>query len=1259
MPDPTDNQAASPKGTPPRDTGGDTAATGQKLLQSANGDKSTPPAGTDHGQAAPAAAEGDVHSRLVDDYLRSASDTSLPRPGQASESAADLKPAPENISKGFAELEQNLTRLGVGGEGARDVSKEFESLRKQGKLPEDLSGIKSCLDRLNRDSKNGTLTEEAADTILRLVSASLEGKVKLLTPETGAKTAGREYYNRENPDYVKGDNLQQGDTNCRACTGAFIMNEKLSDRAMLLEYDRLLDKIEAGKSGKVLLVPIEQGIPKMTADTFVENHGATHTGSAGTVYTTKQQEAFQKNNKPVATYISNGLNAGGFSEMSLPGGFTANSIDASRAMRTPGMYVLEHPTEGGSVNGHVTAATVDESGKVTRHDTQIPDNHLQDWPINAVYKVTTGEVAVEEKTSHRNSQTGEVELNTRVLNPDGTVRDFNFSKQTGQLQSITDVDGRSYFRNPEGKWQTVKEGITVDAPFKNVEYLGTTEGTRFTFNDHTITERPNGKAEISVPNTLLHKDGAPVKLHGADAKVSDLVSKIERNADGSFTVEFQDKKTTVRIKPETDNAKASETRSLQGLETQLKRLEQPGTIGGDSLNQAIVGKIQELTADGSTPESAVLKLLKPGVNVDRVSQISEAMRQAGMQTDLQTVTKIDTIMTEMKLPLADVGKAKAVLDKGQELLAKSQSDKSPLTERQAFEIAILQATENPAKPGKNYTEASARALVKKADEVRVDARAENAPLSHALELLRLREQYAGMVDDSFVNTASNRPPDAKSKANDIRIINNSFAGDPQKLADAEATFQRLGGAADGLHLMDALAINKIPRLKDNPEFASEIFTEAKRIRSNLLLPATKYRAEDYLKMGLLVHDAKQKGTPLKTSQIEDAYKRSITEERRAADAERERQAATDSPSAKKTAVEKPAGDATANDTGSASPKVETVEPTADAFRGFREKIAALDSLPPAQMHDEYFKTALRDTAVRIHNKSLRPAFASTSAKVVESDALPPGESKLAISHKGKTLEVKSLESGGALHFVTADGTKVPVEECKVEMQCGKGSSKAQIAREALVRSAELKDLFEGKQIDAAHRMAADHAVKSAFDHGDAHDRAGHGVAERVAKLGAFELHAGREPVLLTNSGVTFGGKPEVTFETLVKETLKDKREHLKRLEKSKGTGENAELDGQIKILNDQITDLDHLSRNVHRPETIAKLVETIKKHATTEEIERIRAEHAAGGGGRFKAGVTKAGTYSLVAAFVAQMIFRESSQQDASIEYAPTTSRGL
>ncbi len=1256
MPDPTDNQVANPaKGTPASDTAGDTASSGQRLLQSAHGDKLTPTAGADQPQTQPPTTEGDAHARLLDDYLRSSGDARSGRPGQPSDSAASTKPTPENILKGFAELEHNLSKIGMDSDRAKEVSQSFEKLRTQGNLPQDLSGIKSCLDRLNRDGQNDTLTREAADTVLRLVTASLEGKVTLLTPATGAAVAGRDHYNRENPDYIKSKEYSDGDTNCRACTGSIIMNEKLSDRAMLLEYTKVLDKVEEGKA-KVLFVPIENGIPKMTADAFELNHGATHSGSPGQVFTPRQLEEWQKLNKSVPVYIADGLKQAGFSEANLPGGETKTSFDAAKAMKSPGWYVLEHPTQGVAVSGHVTAAYVDADGKVHRHDSQIPDNHTREWQISNVYHLDIGKVSSEEKMNRTNVHTGQTEANTRVSNPDGTVRDFGFNKKTGLLQSLTDVDGRSYFKSPEGKWQTVQQGIAVDAPFKDVEYLGTTGGTKFTFKDHTITERPNGTADISIPDSPLMHEGKPIKLNGVDAKASDLVSKIERLADGSFEVTFKDKSTT-KIKPEKENPSSSDNRSIQQVEVQLKRLDRPGTAGGDSLNQAVVGRIQEITSTGADVETAVLKLHKPGADVDRMSQISEAMRKAGIPTDLQSINRIDNILSEMKLTVNDIDKAKPVLEKGQALLSKSQSDKTPLTERQAFEIAILQATENPDKPGKKYTEASARALVKRADEVRGEVRAPDAPLSTALEMLRVKEQYAGAVLDSFTNP-SDLAITAKSKANDIRVAYTTLVAekDPQILADAEATFEKLGGTVRGLHLSDAAAINRIPRLRDNPELAKEVYDRAKSIKSGLTSNISSFKAEEFLRMGLIAHDFEQKGTHLKPHQVEEEYRRSVVAEKRAEDA-RSLQAAPEAPGETKTGVEKPSGDATVRDT-SPPPAGQSAENSGDAYKSFREKLAALDSLPPAQMRDEYLKTAMNDTARRLANRGHRAVFASTSTTVVESETLKPGESKLTVTHNGKPIEVKTVESGDALQVVTADGTKVPVDQCKFEMQCGKGSSKEQVAREALVRSNELKDLFDGKPADPAHRMAADRAVQSAFDHGEAPERASHGVAERVAKLGAFELQSGREPVLLSSSGVKFGGKPEVTFETLVKETLKDKREHLERLEKSRGNGGTPELDGQIKVLNDQIADLDHLSKNVHRPETINKLMETIKRHATTEEIERLRAEYTAGGG-RFKEGVTKAGTYSLVAAFVAQMIFREGSQQDANFQYAPTSSRGL
>lgn len=1251
MPDPAENPVVSeaPKGAPPSDTVTDTTtAAGQRLLQSANGDKIGQVPTTD---SVTASSKPETRTLWVSEFMSIAGDTRSPRPGQPSDSTVGAKSVqnamPESIAKGFKDLEQVLKRNGIEGTNVEDVSKQFEVLQKQGKLPLDLSAIKACLDRLNRDGKSDKLTAESTDTILRLVSASLKGKVQLLTPESAPSVAERSVYNRENPDYEKGD------TNCRACTGSFIINERLSDRAMLLEFDKLLDHVEAGKT-KLLLIPLENGIPKMTADAFEVNYGQTHSGTPGIVYTAREQKAFQDANPKVPDYVRDSLKKAGFSDLTLTGGATPTSLDASKAMRRTGFYVLEHPTGGGTVDGHVTAAYVDNTGKIHRIDTQIPDNRNAQWPISTVHEVTTGNIAVEEKSSRINPlKTDQSESTTRVFNPDGTVRDFNISKPNGELLSFTDVDGRSYFRNSQGKWQTMKQGTAVDAPFKRVEYLGTTDGTRFSFENHTVTEKPNGTAEIAVPDRVVINDGVTLKINNTDIKVSDLVSQITRNPDGSVSVKFKDN--TIRnLPPETATASASDTRNLKQLETQLQRLDGSptsanSTTSGDSLNRVVMGRIQEEVAKGASRESAALTVLTPNASssdLERMSGRAEAMKQVGLPTDPATIARVNTVLETLKTE--DINTAKSVLDKAQVLLNKSKDTPTQLTEKQALEISMVQHTPNPATPGKNYTEASAKALLKKVAQVRGDTYSPDLPLSNALEVLRLKDQYSGWVIESF-SRSPRGSLNQLDKGYETRNLN-ILAKDPKALAQTEALYKKLGGSASGITLMDASVINANPRLRDNPDFALEIYNEARTVRSKLLVPDSKYKFSEYLEMGLLVHDHEGRGgSSLKGHQIEEAYARSKVEAARAADNQRSTQSETTAH--EKTTVEKPIADTTTNDTRAEPGK--TAQPPIEASRveSFRSKLSSLDTLPTNQMYDEYLRTALRETAGSVSSKRHRPAFANSPANVVESESLQPGESKLAITHGGKSIEVKSIDSGGTLAYITADGTKVPVHECQVSMQCGKGSSKAQIAREALVRSIELRDLFDGKANDAALGSTRDQLVKAAFESHAVTERAGLGVAEQVAKLGEFPLEGGRQPVVLTETGVRFGGKPEVTFKTLVEEALKDKRQQLERLKENKD-GTNPERDGQIKILNDQILDLDHLSKNVHRPETMAKLIETIKKH-TAEEVERLRSEKS--GAGRAQGAITRAGTYSLVAVFVARMIYQQSGSPDAGPRYAPSS----
>lgn len=327
---------------------------------------------------------------------------------------------------------------------------------------------------------------------------------------------------------------------------------------------------------------------------------------------------------------------------------------------------------------------------------------------------------------------------------------------------------------------------------------------------------------------------------------------------------------------------------------------------------------------------------------------------------------------------------------------------------------------------------------------------------------------------------------------------------------------------------------------------------------------------------------------------------------------------------------------------------------------YRDLLAGLNNLT----HDQFINEAMRKAQSALTPDVSRPsrlAFMQTSVGAVETEGLKPGESELVVKKGNDAHKVVSYDAAKS-EFVTTDGTRIAAKDAKVEVRLGKGTTNVQAAREALTRTHELAALMSGTAKQGQQAQAELNAIRTAFDGtkvAGSGDLAGSHVADKVLTLGEFEFQNRRQTVELTNAGVKFGGKETRPYEQLVQETLRDKRSELDRLEKERERAKATdvtELQERINVLKQQTADLEQLAKDVHKPESVAKLMEAIREKATPEEIAKLRQEQGKPGG-RLKGAIVRGGSYALVAVFVASMLAGSSSSDATTPQYAPTTVR--
>ncbi len=1191
----------------------------------------------------------DNRARFVDEFLSSRPGTVSDKAAAGADSGAVIQPAvdAETVNRNLSALDQTLRANGVESAQLRAVRERFAQKQVDGSLPTDLAPINDIVKALAQKGADGALPTQTRDVMLRLISANLDEKVDLITPQNFKQKTDRPIFNRENLQYG------EADINCRACTASYIVNESLSERALMREFDKLLEKVELGKGAASRLnVPLENGLPRMTATLFQKLHGDAFEGIAGEKYSQKEVRDFHSQYKTVQKYIENGLQQSGFKGSNLPGG---DLKPGKWPPKEPGFYVLEHGSSNtsGQVSGHVTAAFVDKDLQIHRIDAQNPNHRTREWPITQMYKLELGE-----ESSERIGNKIDGSKTYEVTNSDSTIRDITISD--GKAIGFTDVDGREFNRTVEGKWQSVG-GKVAEAPFKDVEYLGRTGGFKFTYENYSVTELPDGTAKLDVQNRAIVRDGKPIIANGQEVKLADVIDSIKRTAQGRILIEFKDKSVSM-VDPPDAKQPPGEVSKVGVTEKTLFFLDgTSGTTNGGSLDSLIVSKINAEVERGSTLEAAVSKLTSPGVDdavAERRSRIAKEAQQAKLPSDPTSLAAYDRVLSELNLTEGDIKKAGEIVERSRKHLeAGVLVDKKPVDARQALDLAILENMPDPLKgDGKNMRLASAQKKLREFGEFRSDLNLLRVPeptLRNFLQSQELIDRYSGQLISAF---DQNRPTSKSSaRSRDSRIAYN-FVSNPEQLKAAEELLPKLkqtGG--DRIGLADAFAMVNVPGLSENPELAVDLHIRSGYIRNQL----SNYRgsngrqswsAQDYLKLAKILKDDGKSATA-NITEIEKAERKLVEDERQAkAEAEKTGQA-----------VE--VKDATAkSDSSQATPTRQSApsEPPLEASRimMFKSKIAGLEDMPAGERLAKCLSAA-QETLFNDVARNNRLIFKATKLQASETDALKPGESQLTFSKNGKPLNVVSLDSTGLPAYITADGTKIPVSECTVEIKVGNGSSAQQVASEALVRVNAFREALNGNKPEEAARQATAESARRLFQEtrGPTVEGSGTRVAERVIPIGAHEFKSSRIEVSLSESGVKFGGDKLLPYDQLVRDTLQDKVNHRDRLVADENTAKKAEVAEQIKILNEQIVDLQHLRDNLHRPGTTTRLMETIGKHATPAEIEKLRVEIAAGRGGALKGTVARAGAYAIVAGFVTNMLANGQTGSNDTIKYATTSSR--
>jgi hypothetical protein len=333
---------------------------------------------------------------------------------------------------------------------------------------------------------------------------------------------------------------------------------------------------------------------------------------------------------------------------------------------------------------------------------------------------------------------------------------------------------------------------------------------------------------------------------------------------------------------------------------------------------------------------------------------------------------------------------------------------------------------------------------------------------------------------------------------------------------------------------------------------------------------------------------------------------------------------------------------------------------ADRLGYFNEMLPQLQRLEGEQFSTKV-TGAVKETLSPSVNRENRATFEDTKMSISENSNLKAGESELVLRHGADVIKPISFQGGENPVYITADGTKIPASEVSAEVKVGAGSSKAQIARETLVRAHELSDLFENKIKQAAVAQSEISAIRRDFDRsttpGDT-QIAGRAISDNVVTEAQFEFRARRKSVELSKTGVKIGGGEEIPYERLVKRTTEVKKAELERLRKEKLTSTDVELEGRINVLAKQVAELEKVGQEIRNPESLGALMEAIKD-GIPGEVAKAKAEGRRPGSRLTTEAIGKAGAYALVLSFLASHLVESASAATPTAPlYAPLESSG-
>lgn len=301
--------------------------------------------------------------------------------------------------------------------------------------------------------------------------------------------------------------------------------------------------------------------------------------------------------------------------------------------------------------------------------------------------------------------------------------------------------------------------------------------------------------------------------------------------------------------------------------------------------------------------------------------------------------------------------------------------------------------------------------------------------------------------------------------------------------------------------------------------------------------------------------------------------------------------------------------------------------------------------------------AVQDIAIKSATRI--PASSATrglinSASIVTAD-LPAGQSKMVIRElvanelQRQPIDVKSIEGN---QVVLNDGRKVSIENCQVEIQISKESSGKDVAKQLLVRVAELVNKVDPRYEAESPRVKAEKLNKMALEFDSVFNserESGRSrVTELAAKMEQFNLRE-HSPVRMTKYGITIGSQ-RMHFSELASEKrrfLEDRQKELKNRERN---SETKEIDAkELVSIESELKELEKIQRDITperrlstaQAEKLWKIGERTYETVRQErgKIAERQAKEGKAGEGRATKAINVVGNYVLVFTTVAGVLF--------------------